>query len=462
MLPADQLELITAAVDGELSATEARAFQRLLESSAEARALYTKLQNDSARVRRMPQVPAPADLTAKILARIAATTPAPRPRTARPAPTAPRPQPLTQPAHPAKPAPAHRFPTWVPVAIAASLLLCVTAGSFAFFNNQTSAKNAVAKNPWSNALPAPQEAPTAIPAPNTPPPPEQPRPDPVSVAKNDVSPVPPLPMPKVVSPPAVALAPEPRPVVPDLLGHQLFPKLPNFDLIQVRFPFLRTVAELDREDIRQELLDELGHDPAYRFDLFVRDTARGVDVFQHAAKATGLTVFADAATLDKLKKKQAHAVVIYTEALSAAELAALFARVGTEDAKYSPRVCDSLHATPIVRSDENELKAILGRDVGLYKRPVGSGGTGSNGAGQGRERGDRPVSAGTIDSVTKALTSPPAKPGEKPAVLMTWQTVPGVARTVPAMSAELKQYLTKRGDRKPGVVPAIIVIRPVV
>jgi hypothetical protein len=62
------------------------------------------------------------------------------------------------------------------------------------------------------------------------------------------------------------------------------------------------------------------------------------------------------------------------------------------------------------------------------------------------------VSAGTIDEVTKALTTPSA---EKCAVLVTWNGL----RTPPAMSAELKTYLAKRGDRKPNAVPALIVIR---
>ena len=101
-------------------------------------------------------------------------------------------------------------------------------------------------------------------------------------------------------------------------------------------------------------------------------------MFQNAAKASGIALHVDAATLDKLKKKQIHAVVIYTESLSATDLASLFAKLSAEDAKYSPRVCDSLHATAVVRSDELELKAILGLDVGLYKRPTG--------AGQGAER----------------------------------------------------------------------------
>ncbi len=450
MIPADQKELITAAVDGELSATEARAFRRLLDNSAQARALNAKLRADRDRVRNLPLATPPADLHAKIIARIASAIPAPVR------------MPAARLAEPAQPFPFRRTPVWVPVAVAAGLLLCITAGSFAFFNSQSDAKNQVAKHPWSDALPAPQDAPTTVPSPNAIAPQDHARLDPDAVVHSDVSPVPPLPLPRSVPPAAVAVAPEPRSAPLELHGSPLLPKLPPFDLVRVRVPFLRTVAELDREDTRQELADELGRDPTFRFDLFVRDTARGAEVFQNAAKAAGLTVFADASTLDKLKKKQAHAVMIYTEALTAAELIDLFAKVCAEDAKFSPRVCDSMHATPVHRPDELELKAILGLDVGLFKRPVGSGGSGINGAGQGGEKGEKSVSAGTIDSVAKSLTTPPAKPGDKPAVLLTWQTTsPTIARTNPAMSAELKQFLAKRGTRQPNAVPAIIVIRPV-
>ena len=58
--------------------------------------------------------------------------------------------------------------------------------------------------------------------------------------------------------------------------------------------------------------------------------------------------------------------------------------------------------------------------------------------------------------------SPSAKAPDKHAVLLTWQTAqPNVARTNPANSAELKQYLQKRGARPANAVPVVVVIRPV-
>lgn len=460
-MTAAQLELITAAVDGELSATEQRAFRALLASSAEARELFGRLKADSLRVAALPRVAPPVDLQARIMARIAATTPAPasRPKTQEPPAAAPATEPARKlvPAHAYSPAP-RRTGRWVPAALAASVLLCITAASFAFFRG-AGPKNQISKGAWANVLPYSPENTSAVPSP-TGPTPDRERPDPASVARADVSPVPPVPNPREAPAPEVATAPAPRTVNPDFIGSPFRLTLPPFERVEIRIPFLRPAADLGREDIAQELTDELRRDPT-RLDLFVRDTARGVEVFQNTAKAAGLAVHVDAATLDKLKKKQAHSVVIYTESLSAAELAALFAKLSAEDSKYSPRVCDSLHANAVVRSDELELKAILGLDVGLYKRP-------SAGVGQGGDRvpPGKSVNAGTIDQVVQSVSgvspSASAKGPDKHAVLLTWQTAhPNLARTNPASSAELKQYLQKRGARPANAVPALIVIRPV-
>jgi anti-sigma factor RsiW len=472
MIPAAQLELITAAVDGELSTSEERVFRRLLAASAQARALYEKLQADRARVGALPQATPPGDLRAKILARIATATPAPRThpnlnqkpvkRTPQSAPPAQLAQPAQNPVHGSVPFPSRRVPAWVPVAVAASLLVCVTAGSFAFFSTQGAARNQnTAKHPWTNALPVAHDAPAAVPSPTAVQLPEAVRPDPNAIARIPDLPVPHDPLLPVGAEEGVALAPEPRPVPADLLGTRILPPIRPFEYQQARVPFLRTLAELAREDIRQELIDDLGRDPAFRLDLFVRDTARGAEVFRNAAKATGLKVFADAATLEKLNNRQVAAVVIYAENLTAVELAALFARLSAEDAKFSPRVCDSLHAAPIVRADEFELRQILGIDAGLFKRAIGSGRTGQGGAKPARTgEPTKPISAGTIDSVVKSVTNPTAKGDENTAVLMTWQTThPSIPRTHPEMSAELTQFLAKRPDRKPNAIPSIIVIR---
>lgn len=460
-MTAAQLQLITAAVDGELSATETRAFRALLASSPDAQRLFAKLKGDRDRLQTLPTVAPPADLQARILAKLAAA-PVPAPKV--------KPKPVVEPARSPARAPARRS-AWVPVAVAAGVLLCITLGSFAFFHN-AGPKHQLAKNSWSNVLPAPQDPSQTVPSPVAGP---FERPDPVAVVRVDVSPVPPIPIPHEVPPTAVVMtAPAPRTVSPDLIGFPLLSKLPPFERIEVKVPFLRSVADLGREDVGDELLDAVGRDAGVtpmRFDLFVRDTARGVDMFQNTAKASGVSVYADAATLDKLKKKQIHSVAIYTEVLNAKELAALFAKLAAEDAKFSPRVGDSLHATAVVRSDELELKAALGHDVGLYKRPTGHGPN----AGTGAERvaPSKPITADTIDRVVQSVSGSPSSAGspgsaaakgpEKPAVLVPWFTHPNAPRLspTPAQVGDLKQHLRKGGDRKSNAVPVVIVIRSV-
>ncbi len=244
-------------------------------------------------------------------------------------------------------------------------------------------------------------------------------------------------------------------VRPDLVGGGFLPET-HFDQVKIRIPFLKAVAAFEGEDARQQLADELALDPAFRIDLFTRNPVRAVELFRDATKAAGVNLLVDANTLAQLQKRSINATVIYTESLTATELAALISKLNTEDAKVSPHVFDMLHATPVSDLDARDLKSVLGFDPGLFKRPV---------AEKVNERGDKvldpskPLSAGTADQIVKSVLTGQGKPGEKTAVLLTWNLVPG--RPLPQMnSAELKQFMAKRGERKANAVPAIIVIRP--
>lgn len=452
-MTAAQLELITAAVDGELSLSEVGAFRVLLTHSPAARELFGQLKADSLRINALPRVATPSDLHAKVLAHVARAT----------HPAIVRSQSVTEPLNTpvSLPKSARRLTRRVPALIAASVLVCVTAGSFVFFRDRVAAQNQFVSNSWANVLPAPSQSASVIPSPNAVP---AERIDSGEVVRVPVTPVPPMPAHPAAAT-AVAIAPSPRALDPDYIASPFRTKVQPFDRIEIRVPFLRSLSELGREDIGQELLDCIGRDPA-RLDLFVRDTARGVEVFQNAARVSGIMLHTDGAALDKIKKKQSYSVMIYTESLSAAELVALFENLSVADSKYSPRVCKSLHVTTIVRSDELELKAILGQDVGIFKRPLG--GNFRHGVQQGTERvpAGKPIHAGTLDQLVQAVTSSPGSPlpksHNKNAVLLTWQAIhPSIALTNPASSIELKRYLQLRGERKPNAVPAIIVIRPI-
>ena len=70
MITEDQLQLITAAIDGELSDREIIRLERLLGDSTEAQVIHDKLKADRDRLRNLPIVPHPVDLHARVMAGI--------------------------------------------------------------------------------------------------------------------------------------------------------------------------------------------------------------------------------------------------------------------------------------------------------------------------------------------------------------------------------------------------------
>jgi len=243
------------------------------------------------------------------------------------------------------------------------------------------------------------------------------------------------------SPNRIDEIPPPRAKGSDVFAFPPQKAIPPLERFVVRVPFLASIAELERDDAKQTLLEELSREPAYRIDLFAKDTARGVEAFQAAAKASGIALFADATALDRVKKKQSTSVIVYSESLAAADIRDLLAKIAADDAKNIQRVFDSIHATPALPADQAALKDVLGSDPGLWKRPAAA-------------TDPKPISAGTGDELTKTLT---AKPGDKPAVLLSF--TPAAFRTNPALSKELKEFLAKRGERKASAVPFLLVIR---
>ena len=138
MIPANLRELMSAAVDGELSAAERKTAQRLLRESPEARALYAQLKADAGRLKNLPRVKAPADMADNVMSAIneRAMTPTPLPPSRQPAP---------------------RFnwsalPIWINLITAAAVLIVISVGSYLYFSASErylaeQKKNAVATAP---------------------------------------------------------------------------------------------------------------------------------------------------------------------------------------------------------------------------------------------------------------------------------------------------------------------------
>lgn len=410
MLSDDQLNLLTAAVDGELPAFEQLRLERLLARSAEARALLQRLQADSARMKQPPLLVPPVNFATRVLARL----PGNQPRVLK--------------------FPARGYRRYVPLAAAACLLLGIAASSFWFFQQPDPGHAGVAKKGPTRALPNPKL--TDVLPPNNEHVSSRPGPDATADA---------IPAPREVTAVAIELIPEPRAVDRDLIGSPLLPVVPALDLVEIRIPFLVAAADFDRDDVRQKLLDEFGRDAAFRIDLFVKDPVRAAEVFQAAAKSEKVTVHTDATTNAFLKKKMPASTVVYAECFTAAELHELLTRMAATDAKSPNPVFETFHVTPAVTADARELRDLLGIDPVLWKRQPGPA-----------PADPKPINSGTGDQVAKALTTPANKAGEKHAVMLTYTPA---ARTPPMASKELKSYIEKRGERKPNAVPVMIVIR---
>src|SRR5262249_23683932 len=119
MLPANLRELLSAAVDGELSAAERKTAQRLLRESPEARALYAQLKADAGRLKNLPRVAAPGDLADSVMAAIneRAMTPTPLPPSRQTSP---------------------KFnwsaaSIWINLVTAACVLIVISVGSYLYF-----------------------------------------------------------------------------------------------------------------------------------------------------------------------------------------------------------------------------------------------------------------------------------------------------------------------------------------
>lgn len=122
MLTEPEYELLTAFVDGELSARQRKQILRLLRRSPEARHFLRKLQTDSQLLQSLPRYKSDPDFALRVTRAIAD---APKPV----APTAEIYPPV------AAPAPAS-LPVWLNFALAAALLFAVTLGSYLFFASQ--------------------------------------------------------------------------------------------------------------------------------------------------------------------------------------------------------------------------------------------------------------------------------------------------------------------------------------
>ena len=423
---ANYRELLTAAVDGQLTPAEAKVVRWLLRESESARVLFAELKADADRLRRLPRVPAPPDLTENVLATIRGRTPTPLPPTRRRDWTA--------------------LPVWANIVTAAAVLLMVSAGSYLYF---AASQNHRAKEDPSRVASASTDKAGKPPADVQPKP--TPRGDsPAPRPRTDVA----VPIEAVaVGPRSVGpeLGPEPRLVRPiETAPARELPEIESFQLDKIRVSRLFTVHDLAAdESARAKLADEMRKDELIRLDLFCKATPRALDRVQAALKARGVAVLTDAFAVDQLKKRPQTELMIFTEALTPDDVAQLLTALGAEDKAGSGNL-ETLVGAPFLPAALTRLSRLLGIP-NLDPKPA---------AGKGSVDVRKPLPEGTANQVA-AMLAKMGGPGrarpERAAVVVSYSP----ANPHPAASAEVRQFLDRRGDRRPSTKPLMLVLRTI-
>jgi hypothetical protein len=427
MLSDRTYQLLTAYVDGELSARQRKAVQRLLHRSAEARTLLQQLRHDALALGQLPRHRLGADFPPRVIQAVRERG-LPRPRLAE----APRPQP---------------WPAWAGISLAATVLFLVGLGSYAYFtlNRPGPAGGEVALYkvhdvPPAPVKPDPDPGPVSTPkkvqppAKTTKPPDAPPSPPPVVKEAPKVKPAPPRPAPEA-SPETTLTLPVPE--------KEMFQP----QAVEAVLPVIFRFGELDLTRLREEFRKDSG----FRLEVPCRDSARALERLQAAFKGHGVALAVDPVAQARLKYKLRTNFVVYAEDLPPEQLAGILHQAGSEDKKADARhrAFDGLVVTRLSKGDRQELSTLLGIDP----RQVP----------ESRPDPRKPLSEKTAEQVTRALAKPPGtaraetgkpKPAEHLAMVLPYNPV----RPRPG-SAEVKRFLDGRKPPRPGSVQVLLVLR---
>jgi hypothetical protein len=432
MLSERYRELLAAYVDGQPSARQRRLMQRLLQRSAEARRLLKRLQSDS---RDLIQLPAPQfdrDLSPAILQKIAARRLVPVRRARRFASVS-------------------AYPVWVGFAAAAAVLFMVGTASyctFATFLGRPTASNAVAQNqntrpPLALDVTAPDADRQDVAKGS--------QPDAVDKSKSD-----PAPQPRVDDV-AHQQAADPKPVVvPDKdepiftsEGMEMFAELksvaPSLDL-----PATFKLRDLPQDAAHKKLVAELQKDAAVRLELPCADGSRAFERLQAILKTHHVELMIDASAQRRLSKPLWKTnYVLYSEGMTATELASLLQQIGA-DKHPGENPFDHLVVRRMTERDHKELSDLLGVDPVQIKPSKETGTLGVDPR--------KPVSDQTAAQLAAALAGQ-GRAGAKATTEHIVLAMPYNPVRPRRDSAEVKRFLDERKPLRAGALQVLLVLR---
>jgi hypothetical protein len=438
MLPDRFSRLLTAYVDGELDSQQRKAVLRLLRRSGEARELLRDLRINAARLRGLPAQTLGSDFAQQILQSIGS----------RKAQSARRSAVLIR----------AYVPAWLGVATAAAVLLVAGIGTYVYVavaHGQKKAEMVAVHTPASDGF-SPQAS--VLPTEMAPAPAE-------SSVHERLGP--PVPEKETISssPPAVAGTADTRTpinVKQPALGSEVRDEdLPLKDP-PVSMPLVFNLRDINQEQHKQQLYQELQKATHHRMDLRCLDNREGIARLQTAFLSQGIEfiVDEDVKASIKLGLKTSTALAVYLEEVSGEEMIAVLQQLGSEDRKAENKRrgtgrFESVVVNAMNRDDRQKVARLLGIDLAQLDAPVPRGPAGVDIR--------KPLSESTKQHVIRALRgqgtprTEPAKP-----VMKTFDRQALVVAYTPdrprSASAEVRRFLDSRREPHAGAVQILLVL----
>jgi hypothetical protein len=300
-------ELLSAAVDGELTPRQREAVDQLLSESSEARELYCEMKRDAERLQHMRRIRLSQDFPAVILKRVAERKPVPA-RNQNPI--------------------ARWMPVWANSVAAAAVILAVCgATTLVVIWNEQQKKNGIAKQD--------KDLPEKAPAPKLVSPSVAVKPANNADENTRVEKVPFMPaeLVKDTSPQSPVRPDEPKPL---LTGPGNSPTLPLTKVELPKLPAILAMKELDQPAVQQRLLEALKNEPLIQIDLFCKDPLKASERLQGAFKSQKLVVDAVAQECMRLKVAKVQ-YIFYVENLTPEDVEKVLQSVAMEDRKSEPK-----------------------------------------------------------------------------------------------------------------------------
>jgi len=423
MMSEANLQLLTAAVDGELSPAQQVRLAQLLRQSPEAAQLYAQLQSDTHRLKTIPAVTAPIDFSRIVMASI---------RDGRVQPNSAS-SPLID-----------YLPAWITVACAAAVLIVISIGSYLYFATSDAHlrhREMVERGQrvGTPVVPVVEPAPTIV-------------------AKAEPNhPITPVEIPAVVVqlPVVKELLPAPKIVESDALLSPSAPPLVPRVVGMPRLPLLLALRDLDQQLVRAKLDRELLGDETYRLELFCKDTSRALTRIEQTMKSDQRLLI-DGSTAERLKKGERFAIGLFIETMTGPQLAEFLAVLGTADQAIEKKKSgegqfDKFVLTAARGTDIAEIGQMLGIPASQVLK------------GKVTQVPNRPFTQTTAEQLaeklsrTNASPSPGAKTSE-PAILVT-NYPPNLALAM--TSAQVRTFNEQRKDRKDGALSVLVVLKSI-